>query len=157
MGDMEKKNQEQNQEQFNEQFENLRLIWEQLNALQSQLEQVQKNQEKKEKSDFEQQLAILQEKFQNYSQKIEAWQELHFMEKQEILELKKEIKELLVQKNLWKSKTHLENSQTSPFLLNQKVSEGKKKSAEKIVQIADGEDENPIAATMQKWIRSLVS
>ena len=153
MGDMEKKNQEQNQEQFNEQFENLRLIWEQLNALQSQLEQVQK----KEKSDFEQQLAILQEKFQNYSQKIEAWQELHFMEKQEILELKKEIKELLVQKNLWKSKTHLENSQTSPFLLNQKVSEGKKKSAEKIVQIADGEDENPIAATMQKWIRSLVS
>lgn len=157
MGDMEKKNQEQNQEQFNEQFENLRLIWEQLNALKSQLEQVQKNQEKKERSDFEQQLAILQEKFQNYSQKIEAWQELHFMEKQEILELKKEIKELLVQKNLWKSKTHLENSQTSPFLLNQKVSEGKKKSAEKIVQIADGEDENPIAATMQKWIRSLVS
>jgi len=153
MGDMEKKNQEQNQEQFNEQFENLRLIWEQLNALQSQLEQVQK----KEKSDFEQQLAILQEKFQNYSQKIEAWQELHFMEKKEILELKKEIKELLVQKNLWKSKTHLENPQTSYSFLEQQVSEGKKKSAEKIVQIADGEDKNPIAATMQKWIRSLVS
>ena len=56
-----------------------------------------------------------------------------------------------------KTKTHLENSQTSPFLLNQKVSEGKKKSAEKIVQIADGEDESVIAAMMQKWIRSLVS
>lgn len=157
MGDMEKKNQERNQEQFNEQFAELQKLWKELNTLKLQLEQVQKNQEKKEKSDFEQQLAILQEKFQNYSQKIEAWQELHFMEKQEILELKKEIKELLVQKNLWKSKTHLENSQTSPFLLNQKVSEGKKKSAEKIVQIADGEDENVIAATMQKWIRSLVS
>lgn len=156
MGDMEKKNQEQNQEQFNEQFAELQKLWKELNTLQSQLQPV-KHQEAKENSDFEQQLAILQEKFQNYSQKIEAWQELHFMEKQEILELKKEIKELLVQKNLWKSKTHLENSQTSPFLLNQKVSEGKKKSAEKIVQIADGEDKNPIAATMQKWIRSLVS
>lgn len=153
MDDREWKNQEQNQEQFNEQFAELQKLWKELNTLKLQLEQVQK----KEKSDFEQQLAILQEKFQNYSQKIEAWQELHFMEKQEILELKKEIKELLVQKNLWKSKTHLENSQTSPFLLEQKVSEGKKKSAEKIVQIADGEDENPIAAMMQKWIRSLVS
>ena len=157
MGDMEKKNQEQNQEQFNEQFAELQKLWKELNTLKLQLEQVQKNQEKKEKSDFEQQLAILQEKFQNYSQKIEAWQELHFMEKQEILELKKEIKELLVQKNLWKSKTQLKNPQTSPFLLNQKVSEGKKKSAEKIVQIAYGEDENVIAATMQKWIHSLIS
>ena len=157
MGDMGKKNQEQNQEQFNEQFAELQKLWKELNTLKLQLEQVQKNQEKKGKSDFEQQLAIIHEKFQNYYQKIEAWQKLYFMEKQEILELKKEIKELLAQKNLWKSKTHLENSQTSPFLLKQKVSEGKKKSVEKIVQIADGEDENVIAATMQKWIHSLVS
>ena len=152
MDDREWKNQEQNQEQFNEQFAELQKLWKELNTLKLQLEQVQK----KGKSDFEQQLAILQEKFQNYSQKIEAWRELHFMEKKEILELKKEIKALLVQKNLWKLKTHLENSQTSPFLLNQKVSEGKKESVEKIVQIADGEDENRIAATMQKWMRKLI-
>ena len=49
MDNREWKNQEQNQEQFNEkyqeQFEKLRVIWEQLNALQSQLEQAKQSQE----------------------------------------------------------------------------------------------------------------
>lgn len=161
MDDREWKNQEQNQEQFNEkyqeQFEKLRVIWEQLNALQSQLEQAKKSQEKKEKSDrtLEQKLLEAQEKIQNFSQNFESAQEVQLIGKKEIRELENVVK--FAEKKLWKQFSKLWNSQTSYSLVGQQVAEEKKESAEKIVQFAYGEDENFIAAMMQRWSRPLLS
>ena len=143
MDDREWKNQEQNQEQFNEkyqeQFEKLRVIWEQLNALQSQVEQAKQSQEKKEKSDrtLEQKLLEAQEKIQNFSQNFESAQEVQLIGKKEIRELENVVK--FAEKKLWKRFSKLGNNQTSYSFENavstEFADEWRKESSDEIPQL----------------------
>ena len=145
-----------------EQLKNdLNTIGAELNAFKIQLEQ--ENHEKKEKSDGNREVSLnfarLENKISLLTQEVEASERGDMEISQEIADLKEKIKKLKLQQWLnvpWNSRFQPENPQTSVSFLEQQAEEGRKDAAKNIADIAQWEDENRIAATMQKRMRKLI-